>query len=78
MLNENHDFAEEHPEYKTKIHELKIEDKHFVKLYDEYHELTKEILRIEKEIEASSEARLEDLKKQRLLLNDEMVAILER
>jgi uncharacterized protein YdcH (DUF465 family) len=78
MLTENHDFAHEHPEKKDKIHTLKVNDAHFAKLFDEYHEVNKEILRIEKEMEAASDERMEDLKKKRLHLNDEMMAMLSK
>lgn len=76
MLTDYHDLAHEHPEYKDQIHELKTHNAHFVKLFDEYHDANKEILRIEKGVEASSDERLEDIKKQRLLLKDELIGML--
>ncbi len=76
MLADHHDFGHEHPEHKAQIHELKVSNAHFAKLFTQYHDVTKEILRIEKGIEAASDERLEDLKKQRLLLNDEMMEML--
>lgn len=78
MLTDHHDFASEHPEYKDEIHDLKMNNRHFIKLFDEYNEVNKEILRIEKEIEAASDDRLEDLKKKRLHLSDEMISILSK
>ena len=78
MITEHHDFASEHPEHHEKIHDLKMNNGHFAKLFDEYHEINKEILRIEKEVEAASDDRLEDLKKKRLHLNDEMMAMLAK
>jgi hypothetical protein len=75
MLSEHNDFAQEYPEYKDKIHEMKMSNAHFAKLLNEYHDVNKEILRIEKEIEAASDERLEDLKKKRLQLSDEMIAM---
>lgn len=76
MLEEHHDLAHELPEHKEAIHSLKTADAHFKKLFDEYEDVTKEILRIEKEIEAASDERLEDLKKTRLSLKDEMLEII--
>ncbi len=76
MLTDKHDLAHEMPEFKEAIHKLKQEDGHFIKLFDQYEDVSKEILRIEKEVEAASDVRLEDLKKQRLSLMDEMRGIL--
>lgn len=76
MLEEHHDLVHELPEHKEAIHNLKTTDAHFKKLFDSYEDVTKEILRIEKEIEAASDVRLEDLKKNRLALKDEMVEII--
>ncbi|TNE31614.1 MAG: DUF465 domain-containing protein [Alphaproteobacteria bacterium] len=76
MLEEHHDLVHELPEHKEAIHTLKTTDAHFKKLFDEYEDVTKEILRIEKEIEAASDERLENLKKTRLALKDEMLEII--
>jgi len=78
MLSEHHDLAHEMPEHKDTIHNLKINDAHFARLFDEYEDINKEILRIEKEIDAASDDRLEDLKKQRLVLKDEMTDIIRK
>ena len=43
MTIEHHDLIHEFPELRERIHELKIGDAHFRKLFDEYHELTSEI-----------------------------------
>lgn len=53
---------------------LKREDAHFARLADEYHEVNREVHRIESETEAASDARTETLKKQRLGLLDEITA----
>tara|TARA_B100001971_G_C18090522_1_gene483252 strand:+ start:205 stop:450 length:246 start_codon:yes stop_codon:yes gene_type:complete len=77
MLEENHDLAHELPEYKEAIHNLKMSDNHFKKLFGEYDDVNKEVLRIEKGVEAASDERLEELKKQRLALKDEMLEMLQ-
>jgi hypothetical protein len=77
MLEENHDLAHELPEYKEAIHNLKMSDNHFKKLFDEYDDVNKEVLRIEKGVDAASDERLEELKKQRLALKDEMLEMLQ-
>jgi uncharacterized protein YdcH (DUF465 family) len=43
---EKHDLLHEFPQYQEKIHELKVSDAHFRKLFDEYHEIEHQIHRI--------------------------------
>ena len=37
MSHVQHELHDEFPEYKEKIHALKIGDRHFARLFDEYH-----------------------------------------
>ncbi len=37
----HHDLASELPEFREKIHQLKLDDSHFSKLFDEYHQVNK-------------------------------------
>ena len=78
MSDKPHQLAQELPEYKDAIHYLKITNAHFAKILNAYHECVKEILRIEDDIETTSDAFLEDLKKQRLAMKDEMVGMLSK
>ncbi|WP_193185136.1 YdcH family protein [Nisaea sediminum] len=71
-----HELAEEFPEAADKIHELKQSNAHFAKLADAYHEVNREIHRIEAEIETTSDAYAEELKKKRLALKDEVAGFL--
>lgn len=57
------------------ITRLKADDAHFARLADEYHEVNREVHRIEAETEAASDERAEALKRQRLGLLDEITAI---
>lgn len=57
---------------------LKTEDAHYARLADEYHEVNREVHRIEAETEAASDERFETLKKQRLALLDEITAIITK
>ncbi len=75
---QHHDLLHEFPEFKEKIHELKISDAHFRRLFDEYHEVDKEVSRIESDIEPRAAFALEDLKKKRLLIKDQLFAILKK
>jgi len=78
MLVEKHDLHHEFPEFHDQIHNLKVSDKHFAKLFAEYHDKDHEIHRIEQGSEVSSDDYLENLKKQRLLLKDQLFAMLKK
>ena len=77
MMIENHSLANELPEYKEAIHQLKISNAHFSRIFDNYHVIDKEIHRIEQGIENSSDEYLESLKKKRLAAKDELFKILQ-
>jgi len=78
MFNETHKLAEEFPEHKDTIHRLKMSNAHFAKLFEEYHNVTAEVSRIEQEIETVSDDVTEKLKKKRLALKDEIFAMLKK
>lgn len=76
MFGEHHHLAHEFPEYKDKIHELKMSNPAFAALLEKYNSLDDEIYRIEEQIETPSDEYTENLKKQRLLLKDELFQLL--
>jgi uncharacterized protein YdcH (DUF465 family) len=76
MLNEKHDLDHEFPEYRETIHNLKTSNLHFARLFDEYHEIDNEVLRIETGIENSSDDYLEGQKKKRVYLKDELYQLI--
>lgn len=76
MYGEHHDLVHELPEYREQIHELKISNKHFARLFDEYHEVDHEVRRVEQQIETPSDSYTEELKKKRLHLKDELYKML--
>ena len=51
MSNTPHELAEEFPEHVAKMHDLKISDAHFAKLFEEYHEVNRAIHRAETNVE---------------------------
>ena len=57
------------------LHRLKMSDAHFVRLADKYQEVNREVHRIEAEVEAASDERVEGLKKERLALLDTITGI---
>ena len=78
MTHTPHELAEEFPEYADLIHKLKTSDAHFAKLADAYHEVNRDIHRLETRVEAASDLREEDLRKQRIRLKDEIAAMLSK
>jgi uncharacterized protein YdcH (DUF465 family) len=78
MLGEKHDLIHEFPEYRERIHELKTANPEFAEMFEQYHELEHEIRRIEMENEVHSDVYVEDLKKRRLQLKDELYAMLRQ
>lgn len=72
MSHTPHELRDEFPDAQDILHQLKTTNAHFAMLADRYHDVNREIHRIEAEVEAASDARAEDLKKQRLKLIDEI------
>jgi len=77
MLGEKHDLIHELPEHKERIHELKLSNKHFEKLFIKYHDLDHQVRRIEEGIETPSDDFVEGLKKERLQLKDELFGMIK-
>lgn len=76
MSHVPHELHEEFPKAAERIHALKLADPHFARTADRYHELNREIHRIESDIAPASDQHLELLKKQRLALLDEIAQLL--
>lgn len=77
MLHEKHDLIHELPEHKDAIHDLKVSNKRFSKLFDEYHLVDQEVHRIETGVENTSDDYLEERKKRRLFLKDELFQMIQ-
>lgn len=78
MDGEKHDLLHEFPEHRERIHDLKMNDRHFARLFTEYHDLDHEIHRIEQGVENTSDEYLEGLKYRRLNHKDELLAMIKR
>lgn len=78
MYGEHHDLVHELPEHREAIHTLKTENAHFLRLFDQYHEVNKEIHRAEQEIDVISDEHAEELKRKRLALKDELFAMIRK
>jgi hypothetical protein len=76
MSHQQHDLASELPEFRDRIHTLKVENAHFRRLLETYNDLDQRILKIEGDGQPISDEEFEDLKKKRLALKDELVGML--
>lgn len=76
MSHTPHELRDEFPDAADILHELKVGSTHFAGLADRYHDLNREIHRIESEVDAASDDRTEALKKQRLALLDEISVLI--
>ncbi|GGN49005.1 hypothetical protein GCM10011349_19180 [Novosphingobium indicum] len=75
MSHKPHDLAAEFPEDVELLHRLKGKG-HFAALSERYTEVNHAITRIEAELDAASDDRLEELKKERLSLLDRIAEVL--
>lgn len=71
-----HDIASEFPLLKDKIHTLKTTNQHFARLFSDYDTVNHTITKVETGGTVMTDEALENLKKQRLKLKDEIVQML--
>ena len=77
MSHVPHELADELPEHKDRIHELKMTDTHFARLFDDYHHVNREIHRAEAAGLNIADDHHEELKRKRLQLKDELFGMLQ-
>lgn len=77
MPIEKHDLVHEFPEHHERITELKTSNNHFARLFNQYDELTHAVYRAETEVEPTSDDHLEEMKKERLSLKDQLFAMIK-
>ncbi|CAM3815192.1 YdcH family protein [Polynucleobacter antarcticus] len=66
------------PEYRELISKLKTSDRHFSHLFDKHNKLDQHIQRLEAHAEPSTPDEIETLKKEKLLLKDQIYAVLKK
>lgn len=76
MTHVPHELAADFPDHVDRLHDLKMTNAHFAKLSDEYHQINREIHRIETGIEPASDDRETGLRKRRMQLKDEIASML--
>ncbi|HMN72449.1 MAG TPA: YdcH family protein [Rhodoblastus sp.] len=76
MSHVAHELTDEFPAKVETIHELKASSAHFARLAERYHELNRALHRMEANVEPADDFTMEELKKERLSLKDEIAGIL--
>lgn len=66
------------PEYRDLITQLKTTDHHFMRLFEEHNALDQKIKNMESRIETGTHEQIELIKKEKLLLKDQLYAILKK
>lgn len=66
------------PEYRDLITQLKGHDHHFTRLFDKHNALDQSIKNMEAGIELGTQFEIEQLKKEKLLLKDELYLVLRK
>ena len=76
--NTHNELDEMFPDAKAIIHDLKINDTHFAKLAERYHEVNRSVHRMETNVEPVSDETMENERKLRLTVLDEIAEIIAR
>lgn len=76
MQVEHHDLHHDFPELNDAIHALKTGNAHFAKLFATYHRLTGSVESLEEHDMPVADFTIEDMKKQRVKLKDELYHML--
>lgn len=76
MYAEPHDLHREFPQFAETIHQLKVGNAHFARLFDEYHQINGKVAQLTGRDVPVTDETFEELKKQRLKLKDELHAML--
>ncbi|GAB5380836.1 MAG: hypothetical protein Alis3KO_26920 [Aliiglaciecola sp.] len=78
MQFEKHTLVNDFPDHHHTIRHLKMNDLHFAKLFDQYHEIENEVHQIEEKNNPVSDEYLETLKKQRISLKDQLYRLIQK
>lgn len=76
MSDLNHELVEEFPEHIERMEALRTSDKSFAKLYNDYHEINRQVIEAETHEHPTDHFHEEEMKKQRAFLKDEIYRIL--
>ncbi|WP_058553378.1 YdcH family protein [Thiohalocapsa sp. ML1] len=76
MLGEKHDLIHEFPELEGKIEAMRESNEPFASLMDQYDDLDSRVRKLEELGTPVADETIEELKKQRLLLKDQLYELL--
>ena len=76
MSHTPHELADEFPQDVEKMHDLKVSDTHFAKLFDAYHEINRAVHRAETNVEPVEQLAEVDMRKKRSAIKDEIASYL--
>ena len=66
------------PEYRDLISHLKTTDAHFLSVFEKHNELDQKIKNLESGIEPATHVEIERLKKEKLVLKDQLYGLLKK
>jgi len=66
------------PEYRELINELKTTDSYFLDIFKKHDDLNQQVRKMEHGLEPGSYIDIENLKKEKLILKDELYALLKK
>ena len=76
MSHVPHELAEEFSAEADALQTLRRTDAHAARMMDEYHEVNRAVHRAETDVEPVSDAEMQRLRKQRMVLKDEIARLL--
>jgi uncharacterized protein len=65
------------PEFRDRITQLKTTDHHFMRLFEQHNALDQKVKNMEANITPATHEEIETMKKEKLLLKDQLYAILK-
>lgn len=66
------------PEYRELTNELKLTDSHFLEIWKKHDDIDQQVRNMENGIEPGTHIEIENLKKEKLVLKDELYAMLKK
>jgi uncharacterized protein len=72
----SHDLAREFPDLADRVHQLQASNGHFARLFDQHNVIDSDIQKAERGLIPLDDFSLEDMKKKRLKLKDDLYQIL--
>lgn len=78
MTIDKHNLSQEFPEFKQRIHDLKLSDAHFRRQLEAHDTLDQRIRQIEAAGQNVADETLDELRKERLQLKDSLFAQLKK